>query len=180
MEQNKAEERMGSDMVELVLRELLAEQQKANDLKVAQAKMLSQLGEKLKSMEENVRVHVATPAAINTKSIEDLVKKGMVDLQAIADNQPKNITRKIQILLFPERDTALYCKIVFGRWVFWLVVMLCITDVYKWAVHWSDNQKELQQQELINSRIARPRVLAIRQQNKKPIDTSSRKDSKHL
>ena len=107
----------------------------------------------------------------------------MVDLQAIADNQPKNITRKVQILLFPERDTALYCKVVFGRWVFWLVVMPCITDVYKWAIHWSDNQKELQQQEMVNWRIAKPRTLLNHQQGKdgkKPMDSISRKNSRHL
>ena len=166
MEQHKAQEGMSSDMLELVLRELFVEQQKANDMVADQAKMLSQLLAKLKEMEENARLPVMTPPTINTKPIEEIIKKWMVGFQTIVENQPKNITKKIQILLFPERDTALYCKIVFGRWVFWLVVMLCITDIYKWAVHWSDNQKELKQQKLVNSRIAKPHILSIRQQGK--------------
>ena len=102
-------------------------------------------------------------------------------MQLIADHQPKNVVRKIQVLLFPEHDTALYCRIVFGRWVFWLVVMLCITDLYKWAIHYSDNQKELQYQEQLNKQIAKPRSLPNRQQgkeSKKVVDSVGRKTNK--
>ena len=109
---------------------------------------------------------------------EKIIQKGMLDMQLIADHQPKNVVRKIQVLLFPEHDTALYCRIVFGRWVFWLVVMLCITDLYKWAIHYSDNQKELQYQEQLNKQIAKPRSLPNRQQgkeSKKVVDSVGRK-----
>ena len=109
---------------------------------------------------------------------EKIIQKGMLDMQLIADHQPKNVVRKIQVLLFPEHDTALYCRIVFGRWVFWLVVMLCITDLYKWAIHWSDNQKELQYQEQFNKQIAKPIILPKRQQGregKKGVDSVGRK-----
>ena len=111
-------------------------------------------------------------------AIEKIIQKGMLDMQLISDHQPKNVVRKIQVLLFPEHDTALYCRIVFGRWVFWLVVMLCITDLYKWAIHWSDNQKELQYQEQLNKQIAKPRSLPNRQQgkeSKKVVDSVGRK-----
>ena len=184
MGKDKEEERMGSDMMELVLRELLAEQQKGNEMIVFQGRILGQMEARLKKLEENARAPVATtPSALNTKPLEEIVKRGITNMQLIVDDQPKSVHRKVQILLFPEHDTALYCKVVFGRWVFWLVVTLCITDVYKWAVHWSDNQKELQQQEQVNSHITKPRILPSRQQGKearKPIDSLIRKGSKRL
>jgi hypothetical protein len=183
MKKDKAEEGMGSDMLELVLRELLAEQQKGNEIIAAQKSMLSQMEARFKKLEENVRVPVAAPSALNTKPLEEIVKRGIASMQLIVDDQPKSVIRKVQVLLFPEHNTALYCKLVFGRWVFWLVVMLAITDIYKWAVHWSDNQKELQQQEQLNSRLAKPRILPGRQEGKevrKPIDSLIRKDSKRF
>ena len=178
MEKDTKEEGMGNDLIEMVLRELLAEQQKANDTAVDQAAILSQIAARLKVLEENTGKPVATTSPINTMAIEKIIQKGMLDMQLIADHQPKNVVRKIQVLLFPEHDTALYCRIVFGRWVFWLVVMLCITDLYKWAIHYSDNQKELQYQEQLNKQIAKPRSLPNRQQgkeSKKVVDSVGRK-----
>ena len=178
MGKNTTEEEMGNDLIEIVLRELLTEQQKANDLAVDQAAILSQITAKLKVLEENTVKPIVPPSPINTMAIEKIIQKGMLDIRLIVDNQPKNVVRKIQVLLFPENDTALYCRIVFGRWVFWLVVMLCITDLYKWAIHWSDNQKELQYQEQLNKQIAKPSILPKRQQNKeskKLLDSVGRK-----
>ena len=169
---------MGNDLLELVLRELLAEQQKANDTAVEQAAILSQIAARLKVLEENTGKSVTTPAPINTMAVEKIIQKGMLDMRLIVDSQPKNVVRKVQVLLFPEQNTALYCRIVFGRWVFWLVVMLCITDLYKWAIHWSDNQKELQYQEQLNKQIAKPCILPNRQQgreSKKVVDSVGRK-----
>ena len=166
MEKNTKEEGMCNELLELVLRELLAEQQKANEMTVNQAAILSEIAARLKVLEENTGKPVSTPAPINTMEIEKIIQKGMLDMQLIIDHQPKNVVRKVQVLLFPEHDTALYCRIVFGRWVFWLVIMLCITDLYKWAIHWSDNQKELQYQEQLNKQIAKPRVLPKHQQGR--------------
>ena len=169
---------MGSDVLELVLKEILNGQQKANDLAADQTKILSQIIARLKVLEENTGKPFATPAPINTMAIEKIIQKGMLDMQLIAENQPKNVVRKIQVLLFPEHNTALYCRIVFGKWVFWLVVMLCITDLYKWAIHWSVNQQELQYQEQLNKQIAKPRILPNRQVNKeskKVMDSVGRK-----
>ena len=166
MEKDKSVEGMGSDVLELVLKEILNEQQKANDLAADQAALLSQITVRLKVLEENTGNTIVPPFIINTMAIEKIIQKGMLDMQLIVNNHPKNVVRKVQVLLFPEHDTALYCRIVFGRWVFWLVVMLCITDLYKWAIHWSDNQKELQYQEQLNKQMAKPRILPNRQQNK--------------
>ena len=178
MEKDKSVEEIGGDLLELVLKEILNEQQKANDLAADQTTILSQIEARLKVLEENTGKPVATPAPINTMAIEKIIQKGMLDMRLIVENQPKNVLRKVQVLLFPEQNTALYCRIVFGRWVFWLVIMLCITDLYKWAIHWSNNQKELQYQEQLNKQIAKPSILPKRQQGregKKGVDSVGRK-----
>lgn len=63
-------------------------------------------------------------------------------MELIAGSQPKTVTKKIQILLFPERDAKLFYKIVFGRWFMWLAIMLFSSFLYKWLVHRSDNDTQ--------------------------------------
>ncbi|MCA6440801.1 MAG: hypothetical protein IM598_15855 [Chitinophagaceae bacterium] len=67
--------------------------------------------------------------------------------------QPKNVIRKFQLLLFPEQDAKLFYKMFFSRWFLWRVVMLFLTNLYKFGSHWSDSQKEAKLQQLKNDRI---------------------------
>jgi len=81
--------------------------------------------------------------------------------------QPKNIVRKFQILLFPEQDAKLFYKVVFGRWFLWLTIMLLFVNVYKFSIHWSDNQKEIQLQQEENNRITKAWQFLYDQQGKR-------------
>ena len=74
MEKDKSVEGMGSDLLELVLKEILNEQQKANDLAADQTTILSQIEARLKVLEENTGKPVATPAPINTMAIEKIIQ----------------------------------------------------------------------------------------------------------
>jgi hypothetical protein len=89
----------------------------------------------------------------DTRSIWEVVNKGITDIKLIVGSKPQPIIKKFQILLFPEQNAMLFYKIVFGRWFLCLVLMLSITCLYKFSVHWSDNQEQVQQRELETDRI---------------------------
>ena len=89
----------------------------------------------------------------DTRSIREVVNKGITDIKLIVGSKPQPIVKKIQLLLFPEQDAKLFYKIVFGRWFLYLVLMLSISCLYKFSVHWSDNQEQIQQKELETDRI---------------------------
>jgi hypothetical protein len=74
-------------------------------------------------------------------------------MKLIVGTKPQPVIKKVQILLFPEQDAKLFYKIVFGRWFLFLVLMLLIDNLYNFTIHWSDNQKEVQREELENDRI---------------------------
>nr|MBC7613272.1 hypothetical protein [Pseudopedobacter sp.] len=77
----------------------------------------------------------------------------MTDIKTIVGKQPKSVIKKFELLLFPEQDAKLFYKIVFGRWILWLTAMLAINNIYKWGVNYSDNQKDIEIQQLDNDRI---------------------------
>ena len=85
-------------------------------------------------------------------SLKAILKKGIIDLKLVLSTSPKGITKKLQILLFPEQDAKLFYKIVFGRWFMWLAVIVFMHFLYNWAVHWSDNNKEVRMEQLQNDR----------------------------
>jgi hypothetical protein len=66
----------------------------------------------------------------------------------------------------PKQDAKLFYKIVFGRWFLFLVLMLLITRLYDFSIHWSDNQKEVQQKELENDRIKKAWYYLYEQEGK--------------
>ena len=76
MEKDKTVEGMGNDLIEIVLRELLTEQQKVNDMVIDQAAILHQIAARLKVLEENTGKPIVLPAPINTMAIEKIMQKG--------------------------------------------------------------------------------------------------------
>jgi hypothetical protein len=94
-------------------------------------------------------------AVSDTRSIQEIMTKGLIDIKLIVGSKPQPIIKKIQILLFPEQDAKIFYKIVFGRWFLFLVLLLLTTDLYNFSIHWSDNRKEIQRGRLEIDRINR-------------------------
>ena len=152
--------------IQLVLEEHTQEQvnntKAINDLVAA----VNTLTGKVKRLEEKLDEPKPINVSADTRPVQEIVKKGVTDMKLIIGTKPVPVVKKFQILLFPEQDAKLFYKIVFGRWFLFLVLMLFITDGYKFAVHWSDNQKEVQQEELKNDRIKKAWYYLYEQEGK--------------
>jgi hypothetical protein len=140
------------DTLQLVLEEYAQEQagntKAVNDL----ITVVNGLSGKFKEFEEKIEKPKPVKVSTDIVPIMEIVSKGITDIKLTVAAQPKSIVKKFQILLFPEQDRELFYKVVFGRWLLLLAIMLFITNLYKWGVHWSDNQKEIQQEQLQNDR----------------------------
>lgn len=141
------------ESLELVLEEFTEEQKlhskSVNDLVTA----VNGLTNKFTQLEEKLAKSKEVAVTINTKPIEEIVKKGITDMILTISAQSKSTTRKWQILLFPEQNAKLFYKIVFGRWFLLLVIALFLKCLYSFSIHWSDNRKEIELQQLENDRI---------------------------
>jgi len=153
METTQKMESIEKDSLQLVLEEFAGEQaqntKSVNDLVLA----VNGLTAKVKQLEEKLGKPQPVTVSTDTTPIQDIMKKGIVDMKLIVATRPKTVARKFQLLLFPEQDAKLFYKVVFGRWFLMLVIMLFLTNLYKWGIHWSDNRKEIKIQQLENDRI---------------------------
>jgi hypothetical protein len=128
----------------LVLEEILNEQKSQsksiNDLTGA----IKSLSDRFTNNEEELRNSKLNTLSTNVQPIQEIVTKGISEIeQIVSARHQKPVIKKVQMLLFPEQDTKLFYKIVFGKWLLWLTVMLFLTNLLKFSIHWSDNQKEI-------------------------------------
>jgi hypothetical protein len=139
----------------LVLEEHTQEQ--ANNTKAVNdlIAVVNVLTGKVEELEKKVDEPKPVIVSADTRPIQEIMKKGVADMKIIVGTKPQPVVKKFQILLFPEQDAKLFYKIVFGRWFLFLVLLLLISNLYNFSVHWSDNQKEVQREELENDRINR-------------------------
>jgi hypothetical protein len=148
-------EQIEKETLGLVLEEFTQEQkttnQTINDLIAAVNTIGSKVDDVKKELDNPKSISVTT----DTKPIQQIMQKGLTDVKLIIGTQPKSIIRKFQILLFPEQDAKLFYKVVFSRWFLWLVIMLFLTNLYKWGIHYTDNQKEIMLEQIENDRIRR-------------------------
>lgn len=146
-------ENIQKETLELVLEEFTEEQKSStkslNDLVTA----VNRLSDKLSSFEDKLNAPKQVNVPVDTKPVQDIVRKGITDIVLTVATQPKSVVRKFQLLLFPEQDAKLFYKVVFGRWFLMLAIMLLLTYLYNFGVHCSNNNKEIKLQQLENDRI---------------------------
>ena len=131
------------DTLELVLKEMLEEQKNANKINTDLVSAINQLTTKVNGFYEKLETQEIIAPPADSKPLQEIIKKGITQMQLVIAAQPRNVTRKLQFLLFPEQDAKLFYKIVFGRWFMWLAVMLFFNLLYNWAIHRSDNEKQI-------------------------------------
>ena len=141
------------ETLQLVLEEHTQEQ--ANNTKAVNdlVAVVNILTGKVKELDEKLDKPKQVTVSTDTRPIQEIMKKGVADMKIIVGTKPQPVVKKFQILLFPEQDAKLFYKIVFGRWFLFLVLMLLIINLYNFSVHWSDNQKGIQREQLENDRI---------------------------
>lgn len=147
------ENQMDKEALELVLQEFAEEQKATNQNIHSLIETSNLLKEKFKEFEEQISKPNSVNVNTDSKPFLHLLQKGMLDIKLMIANQARSIQRKFQILLFPEQDAKLFYKIVFSRWFLWLVIMLALTNLYKWGVNYSNNRKEIEMELLKNNRI---------------------------
>ncbi|WP_428228622.1 hypothetical protein [Flavobacterium sp.] len=153
METNVNKDHIEREALQLVLEEF-TEEQKTNNQHIEMLIIaFNNVANKMDTFIKDHKVEKNVSEPLDVKLVEAILQKGFLDIKYMIGRQPKSIIRKFQILLFPEQDAKLFYKIVFGRWFLWLVIMVALSNLYNWGIHYSDNSKEIEMQQIQNDRI---------------------------
>lgn len=150
MEQEHTYESAENDLTKMVLEEISAEVHTLNQNISDVIAALNVLPEKMDKLKQDLQKPVTVKTDITRLArIED-------SLHVLHHTMAEfNLTKKrsFQILLFPEQDRKLFYRIVFGRWLLYLLIMLLLNNTCKWAIHYTDKKTELQLESLKTDRI---------------------------
>lgn len=153
METNANKGHIEREALELVLEEFTQEQ-KTNNQHIGELIIaVNNVGDKIDAFKKEYKTEKVVAEPLNVKPIEAILQKGFLDMKFMIAKHPKSITKRFQILLFPEQDAKLFYKIVFGRWFLWLTIMLALGNLYNWGIDYNDNNKEIEMQQIQNNRV---------------------------
>lgn len=128
---------MENEIIETVLTEVLEEQKQSNQLAQKNGHFLEEQVLILKRMEEK--------AIRQNEELKTFLMQKMEAFSAQVDSHAKPVKREFRILLFPEHGITEYYKVVFGRILFWLVMLFTAKYAYllgdKWITQEYENNK---------------------------------------
>ncbi|ANI89392.1 hypothetical protein A9P82_08855 [Arachidicoccus ginsenosidimutans] len=150
----------------MLLEEFTKEQEVHNKYMNELVATINGLSTKVASLETKLHNPQPVKVHIDTATIEQVVGKGIKDMKIIASAKPQPVIKKWQILLFPEKDAKQFYRIVFGRWFLWLVIIFFLSCLYKFGIHWSDNQQQMKLEQLENDKIKKAWIKLYGQENK--------------
>lgn len=128
---------MENEIIETVLTEVLEEQKQSNQLAQKNGHFLEEQVLILQRMEEK--------SARQNEDLKTFLMQKMEAFSAQVESHAKPVKREFRILLFPEHGITEYYKVVFGRILFWLVMLFIAKYAYllgdKWITQVYANSK---------------------------------------
>lgn len=133
---------MEPEIIETVLKEILEEIKIIHQENAGKEKSTGELKDKIHSLEKILYTQ-GKPSEINLSHVQLQLDSGIKNIVKIVREQPKSITRKIQILFFPETGAKEYYRLVFGRLLFWMMMILLATYMFSLGKQFIDSWKDV-------------------------------------
>ena len=135
---------MESEIIETVLKEILEDLKQTYELSKENNLLATENKSRMIGIEKILADKNILKPIIDTQPIERIVSQGLDNISTKID-QPKNKRRpEFRFLFFPEHNTREYYKVVYGRIIFWLVILVIAKYLYLLGSEWiSKNYDDL-------------------------------------
>ncbi|WP_315819409.1 hypothetical protein [Paraflavitalea speifideaquila] len=130
--------------LELLISQVIEQQEIISGVLNNMAGKVGQLHQEVATFKERVAALKVEVPAVDLAPLKAEVNRGIYKMIHAISQKPQSIVRKVEILLFPPQDAKLFYKIVFGRWLMWLAVVIGIMYLYQYCVNWQNNQTSLE------------------------------------
>ena len=127
---------MEREIIETVLTDILEELKQLKTLATNNTNATLDNANRLKVITDKLESKQPIKPDINTQSIEQIILSGLARINSTMNQKPAPVKREFRILLFPEYNTSEYYRIVFGRIIFWLVMLVIAKYLYLLGSAW--------------------------------------------
>ena len=142
---------MEEEVIKTVLNEVLQELKEVKQKHSEIINFANGLKKKVDGFEQKLTEIKFVPPAIDLSPVTSGIYKGLDKVNGAIEAQPKSVRKEFRILLFPEYNATENYKIVFGRLLFWMVVVLVATYLFVLGKHLIDNRTHVKQEEMIST-----------------------------
>jgi hypothetical protein len=136
---------MEQEIIETVLKEILDEIKTIHQEAVSKDQQIEVISKKIESFDGKLSSIKIEIPEIDLRPIQHQLESRLKRIEKLIEDQPKNITHKKQVLLFPEYGAREYYKLVFGRVLFWILLVLVATYLFslgkQFIGDWTDLHK---------------------------------------
>jgi hypothetical protein len=126
---------MEKEILETVLTEIYGELQQTNELIKENTVLETENKNRLIVIEKRLESKDVKPL-IDIRPIEQIVSRGVDNIAAIINQTTKKRRPEFRILFFPEYNTKEFYKVVYGRIIFWLVMLVIAKYLYLLGSEW--------------------------------------------
>jgi hypothetical protein len=126
---------MEKEILETVLTEIYGELQQTNELIKENTVLETENKNRLIVIEKRLESKDVKPL-IDIRPIEQIVSRGVDNIAAIINQTTKKRPPEFRILFFPEYNTKEFYKVVYGRIIFWLVMLVIAKYLYLLGSEW--------------------------------------------
>lgn len=127
---------MEKEIIETVLTEILEELKELKSANIDTATAIAENKILLTAVDQKLQIKQVVKPEVNTQSMERLIFSGLERINATIEQKPATVRKEFRILLFPEYNTKEYYRIVFGRIISWLVLLIVARYLYLLASAW--------------------------------------------
>lgn len=133
---------MEKEIIETVLTDISEDLRHSNKLNNENSKVVSEMKARLEAFEKKLDKTSLALGNGGIGEIEKIISKRFDNLGAKLEERPEKTRREFRILLFPEYNTREYYKVVFGKIIFWLVILVLAKYAYLLGHEWISKEYE--------------------------------------
>ena len=131
---------MEKEIIETVLTEILEELKQLKKLTANNTSYTLDNASRLTAITDKLESKQAIKPDIDTQPIEQIILSGLAKINSTINQKPAPVKREFRILLFLEYNTREYYRIVFGRIISWLVLLVIAKYLYLLGSAWIASQ----------------------------------------
>ncbi len=129
---------MEKEIIETVLTEILEELKQLKKLSIESTNAIKESSERLSSIEKKLENSQAIKPEVSTQPLERLIFSGLQRINETLEQKPAPVKREFRILLFPPYNEKEFYRIVFGRIIGWLVLLVIAKYLYVLGMTWME------------------------------------------
>ena len=127
---------MESEIIETVLKEILEDLKQTSELSKENNLLATENKGRMIGIEKMLADKNILKPIIDTQPIERIVSQGMDNISTKIDQSRDKRGTEFRFLFFPEHNTREFYKIVYGRIIFWLVMLVIAKYLFLLGNEW--------------------------------------------